>query len=358
MRACVYSGVIVSSRVLSFVTAAVWMAASSLVVAAAPSDPPKLPAAGQRQASPYAFRKSVPSTVDDLKRIEVHMQELIARVSPAVVSVQVGSSVGSAVVISEEGLALCAAHVCGEPGRRVRFKFPDGREAQGETLGTNHGIDSGLMRITQPGRWPYVSIAPAEGTRVGDWVFALGHPGGFDLDRTVVVRLGRVIGLGSFIQTDCTLISGDSGGPLFNVQGQVIGIHSRISRSTSDNYHVPISTYLETWDRLAQGQTWGDERPPPTPTIGVRAVDDPYGCRLDAVTPGGAGFAAGLQPGDVVLRANGELILDAQSFGEFIRQVRPGNDVVLLVDRDREELWITVKVDARRGRGGRWRPER
>jgi serine protease Do len=158
------------------------------------------------------------------------------------------------VIISGDGLVLTAGHVCGAPGRKVRFTFPSGKTAQGKTLGADMDADTGLMRITDTGPWPHVPIGDLDQADLGDWVLALGHPGGFDLKRSLVVRLGRIIRVTSeALQTDCTISPGDSGGPLFDMHGRVIGIHSYIRGSVTENYHVPVTDYLETWPRLVEG---------------------------------------------------------------------------------------------------------
>src|SRR5207237_1038368 len=83
-------------------------------------------------------------------------------------------------------------------------------------------------------------------------------PGGYQEKRTPVLRLGRVLNASEkSVTTDCTLVGGDSGGPLFDLDGKVIGIHSRIGPSIAFNVHVPVSTYADTWERLAASETWG-----------------------------------------------------------------------------------------------------
>ena len=305
---------------------------------------------------PPVFNKGAPASIDEFRVMERHVEVLVQRVSPAVVSVLVNNSGGSGVVISADGLVLTAAHVCGAPNRTVHFTFPDGRKAEGKTLGTNHEMDSGLMQITDGGPWPYVEMGKTADPAVGDWVLALGHPGGFNPERSVVARLGRIIRTAGLLQSDCTLMSGDSGGPLFNMRGEVIAIHSRISDSTADNYHVPLQTYVETWDRLAKGEDWGGERRGPPSTIGVKGVDDPEGCRLERINEDGPGFRAGLKPGDIVLRISGERIPDAQSFGYWVRKAKPGDDIWLLVKRDDEEITVKVRTELWHG-GGRRRSE-
>ena len=126
--------------------------------------------------------------------------------------------------------------------------FPDGKTARGKTVGANREDDTGLMRITDRGPWPHAEMGDLRQARIGDWVLALGHPGGFDLRRSLVVRLGRIIRLEpDALQTDCTISPGDSGGPLFDMHGRVIGIHSAISASVADNFHVAVTAFYDGW---------------------------------------------------------------------------------------------------------------
>jgi hypothetical protein len=89
---------------------------------------------------------------------------------------------------------------------------------------------------------------------------AIGHPGGFRPNRQPVLRVGRVLQSTQFvIRSDAAVVGGDSGGPLFDMNGRVVGIHSRIGGSMTDNFHVPVKTYRDTWDRLAKGESWGGQ---------------------------------------------------------------------------------------------------
>lgn len=187
----------------------------------------------------------------ELRAIERHVKELVTRATPAVVSVEVGFAEGSGVIVTPDGLILTAGHVCGRPNRDVKVTFPDGKTVKGKTLGALEGPDCGLIRITDPGPWPNVDIAGARQPAAGDWVLAIGHPGGFDRERSLVTRLGRVIEVSKrAIRTDCTITTGDSGGPLLDMHGRVIGIHSYISNGFDDNYHVPIARFVESWREL------------------------------------------------------------------------------------------------------------
>src|ERR1035441_5427148 len=110
------------------------------------------------------------------------------------------------------------------------------------------------------------------------WVLALGHPGGFDRRRPLVVRLGRIIRLESdALQTDCTISPGDSGGPLLDMHGRIVGIHSAISSSLADNFHVAVTEFYDNWNVLAKGTSRDEEACLPRAYVGASGVDDHVG---------------------------------------------------------------------------------
>ncbi len=297
---------------------------------------------------PAVFQKTTPASLQDLRAVERQIKAIIPRLSRAVVAVQIGGASGSGVVVSEDGMVLTAAHVCGETNRDVRFTFPDGSTARGKTLGMNHEIDAGMMKITNHGLWPHVEMGDLSHAGVGDWVLSLGHPGGFDPDRPLVIRLGRILLLrADALQTDCPISAGDSGGPLFDMRGKVIGIHSRISDSTAENFHVPITTFHDTWDRLAKSESWGDDKPPPRPWFGVRGVDHPKGCELVSVEEEGPAFKSGLKVGDIVRKINSQKIEDYSGLKHLVGGTKPGDALKVDLLRDEKEMTLTVKVEAR-----------
>jgi serine protease Do len=236
-----------------------------------PADEPT-PPRPKPLVAPPAVTKDLPESIADLRAIEMQVQAVVARVSPAVVGIRIGAAQGSGVIVTRDGLVLTAGHVSGQPGRKAEVILPNGRKVKAETLGRNTGIDSGMLKITEPGEWPHVEMGKSANLKKGQWVIAIGHPGGFRSNRTPVVRLGRVLVANkNFIRTDATLVGGDSGGPLFDMAGNVVGIHSRIGGVITENVHVPVDTYRESWDRLAKGESWGGP-------LGVQAV---------VATPGG-----------------------------------------------------------------------
>jgi serine protease Do len=313
--------------------------AALAVPKAAPVRPKDLPA---------SLSKPVPTSIADLKAIEQQVKSLVAKLSPAVVAVEVGDGSGSGVIISSNGLVLTAGHVAGEPGRRVRFTFPDGRTVRGKTIGVEADSDTGLMQITDRGSWPCVPTGDLRQARVGDWVLAMGHPGGFDLRRSLVVRLGRIIRIEpDTLQTDCTISPGDSGGPLFDMYGRVLATHSFISDSTAANYHVPITQFYDAWASLVE------DVKPREPVVQARAyvgatVDDGPGCRLTAIEPNSPASKAGLKVGDIVSKVDGREVIVSASFLRWLTEAEPGETLSLEIKRGDKLLSLDVKLEAPR----------
>lgn len=184
-----------------------------------------------------------------------------------------GGSMGSGVIVSADGLVLTAAHVLPEAGGDVVIVTADGKQLQAKALGVNRKVDSGLAQITEPGNYPTAPMADADTVWEGDWVIAFGHGGGVQTDRPAPMRLGKALHISSntsdiqWITTDCTVISGDSGGPLFDLQGNVIGIHSNIGMSVLVNRHVPIRAYHAQWEQLHKPVEFNQPPAPDQPLI-------------------------------------------------------------------------------------------
>ena len=208
---------------------------------------------------PDVFKKPHPATVEELRAIEKHVQKVVEKVMPSVVNLRVGLGQGSGVIINEKGLILTAGHVSGTPNKDIKVVLAQRQNPRWQKrLGQNTGIDSGMVKITKEGTYPFLDMGKSTELKKGQWVIAIGHPGGFRANRPPVVRLGRILTVTpSLIQTDCVLVGGDSGGPLFDMHGKVIGIHSRIGgKEIYENVHVPVDTYRQTFARLESGDSW------------------------------------------------------------------------------------------------------
>jgi serine protease Do len=292
-------------------------------------------------ADVVAWEKPAPANLDDLRQIESHIRKLLKTVGPATVHVQVGFANGSGVVVSKEGHVLTAAHVSGSPGRPARITFPDGQQVDGVSLGNYRGADAGLIQITEQGEWPVVPMGASTELKGGEWCFALGHPGGFDAERGPVLRVGRVrSATPPTVWTDCALLGGDSGGPLFDMSGRVIGIHSRIGRPIELNYHVAIDAFHATWDALAAGKEWR----PAVAMLGVRTEPDTLGARVVEIAPDSGAARSPLLPGDVIRRLDEEDVADPESLGTLIRRKKPDQTIRLRIVRGAEELEIEATL--------------
>ncbi|MCA9075573.1 MAG: trypsin-like peptidase domain-containing protein [Planctomycetaceae bacterium] len=290
--------------------------------------------------------KIVPDSIDDLREIEDRVQALIEKVTESTVALQVGLAQGSGVIVSPDGYVLTAAHVSGEPGNRVAMRLPDGTHAFGRTLGGNSTLDASLIKIESPKRtWPYLKMADLSELETGAWCVVTGHPGGYQEDRAPVIRLGRVIYADDrVIRTDCELVGGDSGGPLIDLKGQVIGINSRIGEDVSFNLHVPVSVYQEGWDQMAASKTFTLHT---DAYLGVQGEGVAQGVRLTKIYPDEPAARAGMQVGDIVTEFEGIPVKSMDDLIELVGDERPGRRVTITLLRAGELIETQPRLGRR-----------
>ncbi len=299
---------------------------------------------------PEAFQKDVPQGLTDLLAMEEHIQKLVMQLRECTVGVQVGPAQGSGVLISEDGYILTAGHVIGAPQRRCSIILPDGSRVRGRTLGRNLTIDAGLIKIVddrfQDTKWTHSEISDMKNLKPGDWCIALGHPGGYNPKREAVVRLGRVIFFNDrVLRSDCELVGGDSGGPLFDMHGRVIGINSRIQEDTNANYHVPSQSYLEDWDRLVDGEefTWHSGA-----FLGVTGIPHEQGLKVTKVWPDEPADQAGIQVGDIIVTFGSRRVADLEQLTELVGRYQPKSRVELEIIRGEKTLKKVVRLVLRK----------
>jgi serine protease Do len=174
----------------------------------------------------------------------------------------------------------------------------------------------------------------------------MGHPGGYQEDRGAVLRLGRVLlSDDEAITTNCTLVGGDSGGPLFDMDGRVIGINSRIAERLTTNMHVPVNAYNErgAWNRLVNGEVWG-HMPGQDPWLGVGGDGESKGAKIASVTPKSPAEKYGLQPGDIVIGFDGREIGDFEALKKAVADCQPDEWVRLKILRGDREHTIGMRL--------------
>jgi len=302
-------------------------------------------------SSQFFFNGEIPTSLDQLRSMEKRFDQLSKKLMPATVNIQLlggpnGASQGSGVVVTSDGYVLTAAHVIGDPNQTAYVVFPDGERLEAETLGVNDGsIDSGMIKIKNPKNrsFPYIDLGISQDLKIGQWVMAIGHPGGFDDERGLVARVGRVVAkTPDVIKTDCTLVGGDSGGPLIDMNGELIGIHSRIGLRLSDNYHVPVDQFSDNWNKLADGLILNGR-----PTLGFGVVGSSN--VIDSITEGLPADKAGLKRGDVVISIEGQPVEDRAGLSQAIKELQllPNQRIEIKAKRNDEEKSFKLKVGQR-----------
>ncbi|MEZ5330038.1 MAG: PDZ domain-containing protein [Verrucomicrobiales bacterium] len=248
---------------------------------------------------------------------------------------------GSGVIVSKDGLILTAAHVTAATGKKLTIIFSDGRKVPGIALGSNLTLDTGLARLTEEGPWPFSQMGQSDIIPMGTWCVALGHPGGFMQDRPPPVRIGRIWHRDQYgaLYSDCTLIGGDSGGPLFDLNGQVIGIHSSIGGSLSTNRHAAVDSFREHWNRMLNGEVWGKLHLDPDAgdlaTMGIELDwSSQNGALVRAVRTNAPAAAAGIRAGDLIVQFAGESITSSIQLLHKLGEMKAGDLASLTVHRE------------------------
>lgn len=287
----------------------------------------------------------------ELLKVQAQVQSQLSHVSRALVSVESDDGAASGVIVSPDGLVMTAEHVTNQPGRKLKLRLADGRQVTAKALGLDRTTDAAMMRIEGDKKnWPHVEpCRDLREARAGTWCFALGHPGGYDAKRGPVLRVGKVIKqMANGLQTDCILMGGDSGGPLFNLEGEVIGIHSQIWAGRDQNVHVSVAPFLRAWDALSKSsvvRSWGSGV---GGWVGLMTQRSKQGeLEILEVAPNSPAEKAGIEKGEIILTVDEEKVSDQPQFSEAISSRPSGSVVALQVRGKAGERRVTLKLATR-----------
>ncbi len=325
---------------------------------------PSLPAVGADQQLPLA---TTPESVENIPQAGgLSLQQIYEKAIDSVVSITCrgskGSSSGTGVVLYQNGYIVTNAHVV-EDAESIQIRFTDERVLNAVLVGGDTISDLAVLYVEATDLTP-AQFGDSSALRVGDAVAAIGDPLGSQLRGTmtdgIVSAINREVQISgrpmTLIQTNAALNSGNSGGPLLNCYGQVIGINTmKISAFADESgveglgFAIPSTTVKEIVDQLiAQGYVSG------RPNLGIRGeeVSDAYqfyyhlpeGFYITQVIPGGSAEKAGLTAGDIILSLGGQRIEDEEDLSEALYAHQSGDQVELIIYRNRQQYAVTVTL--------------
>ena len=281
---------------------------------------------------------------------------------------------GSGFIVSADGLILTNAHVV-RGAKQVTVKLSDRREYSAKVLGSDATTDIAVLKVDAQGL-PTVTLGDPRAVQVGDWVLAIGAPFGFEQTATqgIVSAKGRSLPGDSvvpFIQTDAAVNPGNSGGPLFDSAGRVVGINAQIYSQSGGfqglAFAIPLDVALHVKDQIVAkgrvdharlGVSLQDLSAPLASSFGLAT---PSGALVSSVVPGSAADKAGLKAGDVITAVDGAPVQVAGDVSQRVGLAQPGQRMALAVwrDKSRSELAVTLgraepegKQAAAAGEGG------
>ena len=269
---------------------------------------------------------------------------------------QFGQSLGSGFFISADGYVVTNNHVI-DKASEVQVTMDDGKTLDAKVIGTDPKTDLALLKV-EGSDFPYVRLA-GQKARIGDWVVAIGNP--FGLGGTVTAGIvsaqHRDIGAGpydDFIQIDAPVNRGNSGGPTFNLAGEVVGVNTAIYSPSGGNVGIAFAIPAATVDQIVaslkeNGSVTrgfiGVQMQPVTKEIAEAiGLKEPRGALVASAVADGPAAKAGIRTGDTIVAVEGETIKEARDLSRKIANVAPGKQVSLTVYRDGKERTVSIEV--------------
>ena len=268
-------------------------------------------------------------------------------------------SMGSGFIISADGYVLTNNHVV-DGADQVTVRLSDRRELDAKVVGTDAQYDIALLKLNAT-NLPVVSVGDSKNIKAGQWVVAIGSPFGFDHSVTagIVSAVGRNFGGADqqyvpFIQTDVPINRGNSGGPLFNLNGQVVGINSQIFSNTGGfmgvSFAIPIDIamsavdQIKTTGRVSRGMIGVQIQNVDRENAKALGLPRIGGALVNKVTPGSSADKAGVQVGDVILSFAGRDIATSADLPPLVGSTKPGTKADLELYRDGKNMTVPVMV--------------
>jgi len=266
-------------------------------------------------------------------------------------------SLGSGFIISADGYIMTNAHVV-DAADEITVKLTDKREFKAKVIGADRRTDLALIKIDATGL-PAVRFGDPNKLRVGEWVVAIGSPFGFENSVTagIVSAKGRSLPQENyvpFIQTDVAVNPGNSGGPLFNLRGEVVGINSQIYSRTGGfmglSFAIPIDVandiaqQLRASGKVTRGRIGVVIQPLTKELVESFGLSKLQGALVNSVEKGGPAEKAGIEPGDVILRFDGKPVASSEDLPRLVGATKPGSKVTLQIWRNKQPRDVQLVV--------------
>jgi len=272
---------------------------------------------------------------------------------------QFAQAQGSGFFITPDGYVVTNNHVV-EHAVEVTLTMDDGRTLDAKVVGTDPKTDLALLKVKQTGNYPFVKFAPAQ-PRVGDWVIAVGNP--FGLGGTVTAGIvsarGRDIGAGpydDFMQIDAAVNRGNSGGPTFNLKGEVVGVNTAIYSPSGGNvgiaFAIPATTATSVIESIkdtgsvTRGYIGVQIQPVTQEIADSLGLKEPKGALVAEAAKDGPATEAGIKAGDTIVSVNGKTVAGPKELSREIAAQKPGSSVKLGLIRDGKEQTLSLKLGA------------
>jgi serine protease Do len=301
--------------------------------------------------------------------------DLLEKLSPTVVNISISRMVkdllgreinqkgmGSGFIISEDGYIFTNNHVV-DKADKIEVKLANGKEYEAEVKGRDVSTDLALIKIKAPAKLPYARLGDSDRSRIGEEVFAIGNPLGLDHTVTagIISAKGRRIGVGpydNFIQTDASINFGNSGGPLCNMAGEVVGINTAIvAQAQGIGFAIPINMAkeiledLKTSGKITRGWLGLTSQDITDDIRQILKLKDNQGALVGQIFTGDPADKAGIKIGDVILEIAGQTVKDNRELGRITATMRVGSKVNVKVFRSGKEITLPIVIAERKDLG-------
>jgi serine protease Do len=270
---------------------------------------------------------------------------------------QFAQAQGSGFFISEDGYIVTNNHVV-DHGVEVTVTMDDGRTVDAKVVGTDPKTDLAVLKVKQDGKYPYVKFASTE-PRIGDWVMAVGNP--FGLGGTVTAGIvsarGRDIGSGpydDYLQIDAAVNRGNSGGPTFNLKGEVVGVNTAIYSPSGGSVGIGFAIPSEVADhvvdslkdsgKVSRGYIGVQIQPVSQEIADSLGLKDTKGALVSETTQDGPAADAGIKSGDTIVSVDGKAVANPKELSREIASLKPGSKVEIGVVREGKPQTLTMKL--------------